>query len=131
MPVIYRLVISALLFAVTFSANAQAPATGTLAGHLKIISLATVQPADGSIPTVTPETYRDFPLAVLSSDSKQEIATVTADAQGNFRTTLPPGSYVLDIQNRVRRHVRAKPVPFTVKANQTVHVNMEMDTGIR
>lgn len=126
-----RFAICVLIFLLPFSAIAQAPATGNLQGHLKIISPETVQTSDASVPTVTAETYREYPLAILSSDSKKEIATVTADSQGNFRTTLAPGAYILDIQNRVRRHVRAKPVPFTVTANQTVRVSIEMDTGVR
>lgn len=102
-----------------------------LQGHLTIVSLQTVQPAGGSVSTVTAETYAEFPLVVLSSDEKQQIAVVTADANGNYRVELPPGTYVLDVENRVRKHVRAKPVPFTVMSSQSVHVNMEMDTGIR
>lgn len=129
----HRLLGTALTFAIALSTavSTQAPATGVLQGHLKIISLETVKPADGSVPTVTPQTYLEYPLAVLTVDGKQQIASITADTQGNFRADLPPGAYLLDIENRVRKHVRAKPVPFTVTANQTVHVNMEMDTGVR
>jgi len=131
--VFHRLLSTALTFAIALSTavSAQAPATGVLQGHLKIISLETAKPADGSVPTATPQTYLEYPLAVLTADGKQQIASITADTQGNFRAELPPGSYLLDIENRVRKHVRAKPVPFTVTANQTVHVNMEMDTGVR
>ncbi len=56
---------------------------------------------------------------------------MTADSKGNYRVELPAGTYLLDIQNRVRKHVRAKPVPFTITSGQTAHVDMEMDTGIR
>ncbi len=105
--------------------------SGFLQGHLKIVSLQTVEPADGNVATVTAQTYTEYPLVVLSSDGKQQIAVVTADAKGNYRVALPPGTYILDVQNRVRKHARAKPVPFTVVANETVHVDMEMDTGIR
>lgn len=128
-----RVLISLVVWLLAFSAvgSPQSSDTGTLQGHLKIISTETVQLADGSIPTVTPQTYLEYPLVVLSSDSKKELETLIADAQGNFRANLPPGSYILDIQNRVRKHVRAKPVAFTVAANQTAHVNIEMDTGIR
>jgi hypothetical protein len=34
--------------------------------------------------------------------------------------------YVLDLQDRARKHIRAKPQPFTV-----VRVDMDIDTGIR
>jgi hypothetical protein len=131
--VFHRFLTTALILVIALSkaVYAQAPTTGVLQGHLNIISLETAKPADGTVPTVTPQTYLEYPLAVLTADGKQQIATITADTQGNFRADLPSGSYLLDIENRVRKHVRAKPVPFTVTANQTVHVNMEMDTGVR
>ena len=129
----HRVAIAALLFLAEFvgMASGNAQATGVLQGHLKIVSLQTVQPADGSVQTVTSETYEEYPLVVLSSDGKQQVAVLTADAKGNYRVELPPGTYLLDIQNRVRKHVRAKPVPFTVASGQSLHVNIEMDTGIR
>ena len=105
--------------------------SGFLQGHLKIISVRTVELADGSAPAVTPQTYIDYPLVVLSSDGKQEVAVITADAKGNYRVALPPGAYLLDVQDRVRKHVRAKPVPFTVISQETAHLDFEMDTGIR
>jgi len=37
----------------------------------------------------------------------------------------------MDVQNRKRRHVRATPQPFTIVANQTVRVDMVIDTGVR
>ena len=128
-----RVLITALLFALalTCMSSDTGQAAGILQGHLKVISPETVQPADGRAPTVNPQTYIDYPLVVLSSDGTQQIAVVTADTKGNYRVELPPGTYVLDIENRVRKHVRAKPAPFTVVAGQTVHVDMEMDTGIR
>ena len=79
----------------------------------------------------TAENYADYPLLILSQDGQKEIARVTADRDGNYRVALPPGDYVLDVQGRVRRHVRAKPQPFTVASNQTVRVDMEIDTGVR
>ena len=129
----HRVLITALLFLLALEclASDTNQATGVLQGHMRVISLETVKPADGSVPTVTPQTYLDYPLVVLSPDGKQQIAVVTADAKGDYRVELPPGAYVLDIQDRRRKHVRAKPVPFTVVANETAHVNMEMDTGVR
>jgi hypothetical protein len=105
--------------------------TGTLQGHLKIIAQKEVDLADGTAPAVTEQTYALYPLVVLGANDQHQIATVTADTNGNYRVALPPGPYLLDIQDRVRKHVRAKPVPFSVVANQTVTVNFEMDTGIR
>jgi hypothetical protein len=79
----------------------------------------------------TAENYAEHPLIVLSRDRNEEIARVTADQNGNYRVALAPGDYVLDVQDRRRRHVRASPQPFRVASNQTVRVDMNIDTGVR
>jgi hypothetical protein len=104
---------------------------GFVEGHLHIYSGKPVELADENLPPVTTETYAEYPLVILTRDKKKEIAQVTAGGDGHYRVGLPPGAYVLDVQNRVRKHVRAIPQMFTVVANQTVWVDMDMDTGIR
>ena len=105
---------------------------GFLEGHLKIISPREVEPSD-EMPrqTVTAETYAQYPLIILSAGAQKEIARVTADENGNYRVALSPGDYILDVQGRTRGHLRAKAQPFTVTSNQTVRVDMNIDTGIR
>jgi len=100
-------------------------------GHLKILSPKEVELADGDTPAVTSETYAEYPLIIVSRDRKKEIARVTANRNGNYRVELPPGDYVLDVQGRAPGHVRAKPQRFTVVSNQTVRIDMDIDTGIR
>jgi hypothetical protein len=104
---------------------------GFVEGHLKIISPKEVELADGNTPAITAENYAQYPLIILSQGGQKEIARVTADGNGNYRTALPPGDYVLDVQGRARGHVRVKPQPFTVLSNQTVRVDMDIDTGVR
>ena len=105
---------------------------GFLEGHLKIISPREVELADATPPKITAENYADYPLIILSRDRKTEVARVTADETGKYRVALPPGDYILDAQGRPPKgHVRAKPQPFTVASNQTVHVDMNIDTGVR
>lgn len=127
----YLIVACLFLFPAGCTASDNAQPLGFLQGHLKILSLKTVEPSDGNLPAVTAQTYAEYPLVVLSQDRKKEIATVTADSKGSYRLALPPGTYVLDVQDRARKHVRAKPQPFTVVPNQTVQVDMDMDTGVR
>ena len=98
---------------------------------MKIISPREVELAEETPSKTTVENYADYPLIVLSQNDRKEIAHVTADENGNYRVALPPGNYVLDIQGRRRRHVRALPQPFTVASNQTAHVDMNIDTGVR
>jgi hypothetical protein len=104
---------------------------GFVEGHLKITSGEEVELADGNAPATTAQNYARHPLIILSQAGKKEVARVTADENGNYRTALPPGDYVLDVQGHVRGHVRAKAQPFTVASNQTVRVDMEIDTGVR
>jgi len=111
--------------------SGKAPPPGFLQGHLHIVSLPPVELADGNPPTVTAQTYAEYPLVVLSGDGKTEITRIAADEKGNYRVALPPGAYVLDVHNRVRKHIRAKPQVFTIVSNQTTRVDMDMDTGIR
>jgi hypothetical protein len=118
-----------ILLSCTRASNAAAP--GFLEGHLKIVSLKEVQPAEASPSKTTAENYAEYPLIILSKDGKKEIARVTADKDGSYRIALPPGDYILDVQGRRPGGIRAKPQPFTVVSNQTVHVDMDIDTGIR
>ena len=120
-----------MLIARTVSSDPLPP--GYLEGHLKIFPLSEVEPADREKQEVTAETYKEYPLIILSRDKQKEVAQVTADRDGNYRVALPPGDYILDVEGREgeRGHVRAKPQPFTVVSNQTVRVDMDIDTGIR
>ena len=99
-------------------------------GHLKILSRNPVDLGDENATTITARNYDDYPVLILSRDEKKEIARVTADGNGNYRTALPPGDYVLDVQRRGRGHVRAKPQRFTVVSTRTVRVDMDIDTGV-
>ena len=106
--------------------------SGVMEGHLKILSSKPVDLGDENAATVMAENYADYPLLILSVDGQKEIARISADTNGNYRAVLPPGDYVLDVQGRTqgptRGHLRAKPQPFTVVSNQTVRVDMNIDT---
>ena len=126
-----RLLSGFVFFLFSGSALINAAPQGFVEGQLKILSPKGVELADGTPSKITAENYTDYPLVILSSDKQTELAHVTADGNGNYRIALPPGNYVLDVQNRRRRHVRATPQPFTIVSNQTVHVDMNIDTGVR
>jgi hypothetical protein len=113
-----------------FASDNAAP--GFLEGRLRILPLREVELADGTPSKVSAENYADYPLIILSQSEKKEVARVTADGNGNYRLALPPGDYTLDVKGRQPKgHVRAKPQQFTVVSNQTVRVDMDIDTGIR
>jgi len=124
-----KCLIAVCVFSVVTGMATEPP--GFVEGHLKILSSKEVELVDGSAPAITAQNYDQYPLIILSQSGKKEIARVTADGNGNYRTALPPGDYVLDVQARARGHVRAKPQRFTVVSNQTVRVDMSIDTGVR
>ena len=105
--------------------------SGSVEGHLRIISLKGVELARGDAPRVTVATYSEYPVIIRSRDGQKEIARITADADGNYRATLPPGDYILDVHGRGAGHVRATPQLFTVVSGQTVRLDMDIDTGVR
>ena len=104
---------------------------GFLEGHLKIVSPKPVEVAEASLSKGATAIYAEYPLVILSGGEQKEIARATADKDGNYRVALPPGDYVLDAKGRAPGHVRATPVRFSVVSNQTVHVDFDLDTGIR
>ena len=121
---------SSLILADTAQSDAVPP--GFMEGHLKITWLGAAEAeASDEMPrqAVAPETYAKYPLIVSSQDGKIEIARVTADGNGNYRAALPPGAYILDVEDRVAKRLRAKSQPFTVVSNQTVHVDMNIVIG--
>ena len=120
------------IFLLAFSASLNAAEQGLLEGHLKIIFGMAAQPSDDMPhPEIAPESYAEYPLVVLSQDGKNQVARFTANEDGNYRIALPPGAYVLDVQNRAAKRLRARPQPFTVVSDQTVRVDMNVNTGIR
>src|SRR5438552_9922557 len=115
------------------AASSDAVPPGFLEGHVKIFPLSDVNLADDATAAKaeTEQPYSEYPLIIRSRDGKQEVAQVIADKNGNYRVALAPGDYILEVEGREHRHVRTKPKPFTVVSNQTVHVDMDIDTGIR
>jgi len=125
------LVPACILSLLVSSASIGAVPPGFLEGHLKVISPKEVELADGTSPVIEAQNYANFPLIILSQDGKNEVARINADVNGNYHTALPPGNYVLDVPRRAPGHIRAKPQRFTVVSNQTVRVDMDIDTGVR
>jgi hypothetical protein len=126
----YLITASVVLTAARSSAASQ-PSPGFLEGHLKIVSLKTVQLAEDRVSKFASVSYSEYPLLILSKDGRKEVARITADEDGHFRITLPSGDYILDVKGRAPQGIRAKPHPFTVVSQQTVRVDMEIDTGVR
>jgi len=123
------LIAASIFFLLVGSALINAAPQGFLEGRLKIISRRPVALADENTAPTTARNYADYPLIILTGDETKQIARITADKDGNYRVALPPGDYILDVQRGESANLRAKPQPFTIVANETVHVDMTIVTG--
>src|SRR5262252_1987766 len=114
------------------TASIKAVPQGFIEGHLKIVVIRAVEP--DNMPQPAPETYAEYPLIILSQDGKREIARLTVDKSGNYRMALPPGAYILGVEERpaeerAAERIHATRQPFTVVSNQTVRVDMTILIG--
>jgi hypothetical protein len=124
-----KYLIAACIFLVLVGiASINAAPQGFLEGQLKILSGRPVELADENTATVAAESYAEYPLIILTRAERKQIARITADRNGNYRAALPPGAYILDVEGRVPKRLRVGPQPFTVVANETVHVDMTILT---
>ena len=96
---------------------------------MKIVSLRPVELDDENTPALAGKNYADYPLIILSQAERKQIARITADTDGNYRASLPPGAYILDVEGRVPKRLRVRAQPFTVVSNETVHIDMTIVTG--
>ena len=124
-----NLIAACIFLLLVASASIDATPQGFLEGQLKILARRPVELADENTATLTAQNYADYPLIILSRGEKKEIARITADRKGNYRTALPPGAYILDVEGRVRKRLRVRAQPFTIVPNETVHVDMTIATG--
>jgi hypothetical protein len=130
------LILVCICSAFTAPVSINAAPQGFLDGQLKIISGRPValddenpsKPIDGK-PAAAGADYANYPLVVLSQSEKKQVVRITADAQGHYHAALPPGAYILDAEGRVRRRLHVRAQPFTIVANETIHVDMTIETG--
>jgi hypothetical protein len=103
--------------------------SGILEGHVTIGPICPVERVDQPCP-VPPETYTSRNVIVYESDGttvKEKILGL--DAQGNYKMSLSPGKYFVQI---VPAGIRAgEKKPATIKVNETTIVDFNIDTGIR
>jgi hypothetical protein len=108
-----------------------AESSGFLEGHLTIVSLKEVELAGSRPSKPVLSNYAEFPLVILRQSDRKQMIGFNADKDGNYRVELTPGDYILDFQGRASKRLRAKPQRFTIGSNETVRVDMTVDTGIR
>jgi hypothetical protein len=109
--------------------DASAPVPGVVEGQLKIrsengASLDGVSRKDEKAPC------EKCALVILSKNDRSEIAQVTTDKEGRFRLGLPAGDYILELKRSGRIRLLGGPKEFTITAEQTVHVEMDVEPAV-
>ena len=69
--------------------------------------------------------------AFAVENEKGEVASFTTDAQGHFRTSVPPGHYKVSMKGRKSSIGRFGPFEVDVVAGKMTKVQWECDSGIR
>lgn len=104
---------------------------GLLTGAVTIGPLCPVEsdPPDPNC-QITEETYKDYPIAVYTSDKKSKLGQIQPNVDGSYSLELPIGSYLVDLE---KQHLFGTTLPVNVKIgeNETSILNIDIDTGIR
>jgi len=119
-----------LFFAVLLNCAAASYQPGFVEGHVNIGPLTPVEHAGGPAPNALAEAYASLKVTVFKPDGKTQVTQFAPDSQGNFRESLSPGTYVLDMA-RGRMTKANLPQTITIVSDQTVHLDINIDTGIR
>ena len=125
------LILSGFLFVSGCDKNIREP--GFLEGKISIGPICPVEhdpPDPGCLPTA--ETYKAYPVGILSSDGKHKITQITPALDGTFSIDLNPGKYLI-ILEAGNSGIGASNLPSEVEItshNKTIF-NIDIDTGIR
>ena len=70
----------------------------------------------------------DYEVVVYHRDGKKVAARTRTDENGMYSKELPAGSYVIITQNGIQTR---ETVKVTVRAGETVALDLRIDTGVR
>jgi hypothetical protein len=63
--------------------------------------------------------------------SEAKLPQLTADKKGRFRAGLPTGDYILELKRSGRIRLLGALKEFTITAEQTIHVEMDIQPSVR
>jgi hypothetical protein len=127
------LIIITIAVAIVLSTITAAPGsgggTGTLAGNVTIGPLCPVEPC-----TVTPHRLTAVYAArtiVVSMPGGVVVAQAVPDPYTGFSFVLKPGTYIVDIKHQGIDRSPELPKTVTIRAGETIRLDISIDTGIR
>lgn len=108
--------------------------TGLFEGNIDIgpiCPVETVPPQPGCQPTA--QTYAAWQLAVWNAAGTNVITNIQPQSDGSFSLPLPEGDYQLNFASSDTHSFGGTkfPVKLTISGNETYHLDISIDTGIR
>jgi hypothetical protein len=130
----FVIILIAITIVVAILLNAGSPlpgagnAHGTLTGNVTIGPLCPVEPCSISRDQII-AAYAARPL-IITTTGGAFVGSVTADPDTGYSISLRPGTYVVDIPHQ---GIGGSDLPrtVTVRAGETVRLDIDIDTGIR
>ena len=122
-----------ITLAVVLALNAgmfqQGDASGTLTGTVTIGPLCPVEPCSVPRDQIL-AAYAARPL-LIRTEGGTLVQSVTADPDTGYSVSLRPGTYVIDITYQGIGESPDLPGTVTIRAGETVRLDIDIDTGIR
>lgn len=115
---------------VRFNVESPVIGTGILQGTMTIGPICPVErPDQPCLPTA--EMFAARKIYVYEANRTTIKTTLTTDAQGKFKVTLPVGDYWVDMIHQGIGATRGVPAEINIKSGATLDLNIDVDTGIR
>lgn len=102
---------------------------GYLEGNVTIGPLNPVEREDAT--PIPPEVYAMRSINIFGKDGITLITNVKINADGTYHVALAPGSYIVDINRTGIDRGTGLPRTVMIEKGQTVHLDIDIDTGIR
>ena len=131
------LLVTSILAGTIFSISCQpgGPETVLLQGAVTIGPLSPVE-QPGENPPVPPEVFSSRYLIIYDESGERLVREVYftqigQSAMGYYTAQIAPGTYVIDINHLGIDRADNLPVTITIIADETVTIDVNIDTGIR
>lgn len=128
------LIFGLLLFFSCDQQQEQKSGDGILAGKVTIGPLCPVEtdpPDPGCLPTE--ETYKAWPIAVLSANGNHLITQLHPNLDGTYNVELSGGNYLVNLENQSSYGPGSSNLPsfIEISPSDTTYLDIDIDTGIR
>jgi len=131
--VIFRIAFLTGLLFITGCDKLRTQETGFLEGVISIGPICPVErvpPDPGCLPTA--ETYKSYPVSIMTSDGRKKIAQINPALDGSFTMELVSGNYLIILENGQNRIGSSNlPVEISITPQNKTLLNIDIDTGIR